>query len=126
MVFITRPRPENKKQQNLYPNLTVDSLINRASRTWNLQVIQTLVDTHDVKIIESIRLSRNQIANRDGWYFTNNGRYTVKSGYQVERVYADKERTLPEYGPSVSPLKTFCWKIRCPLKMKHFLCQLVS
>ena len=33
---------------------------------------------------------------------------------------------LPEYGPSVSPLKAFCWKVRCPPKMKHFLWQLVS
>ena len=122
----THPRPANKKQQNLYMDLTVDSLINGASRTWNLQVIRTLVDPHDVKIIESIPLSRNQIADRDGRHFTNNGRYTVKSDYQVERVYPDKERMLPEYGPSVSPLKAFCWKIRCPPKMKHFLWQFVS
>ena len=47
-------------------------------------------------------------------------------GYQVERVYPDRERTLPEYGPSVSPLKAFCWKVRRPPKMKHFLWQVVS
>ena len=33
---------------------------------------------------------------------------------------------LPDYGPSVSPPKAFCWKVRCPPKMKHFLWQLVS
>ena len=52
--------------------------------------------------------------------FTNNERYMVKSGYQLERVYPDRERTLPEYGHSVVPLKAFCWKMRCPSKMKHF------
>ena len=31
----TRPRPANKNQYNLYPDLTVDSLINVTSRSWN-------------------------------------------------------------------------------------------
>ena len=54
----TRPRPVNKNQHNLYPELTVNSLIDGTSRTWNLQVIRTLVNPQDVKIIESIPLSR--------------------------------------------------------------------
>ena len=92
----------------------MDSLIDETSRTWNSQVIRTLVDPQDVQIIESIPLSRIRTADRDGWHFTKNGRYTVKTGYEVERVYLDKERTLPEYGPSVSLLKADCWKVRCP------------
>ena len=44
----------------------------------------------------------------------------------MERVYPDKERTLPEYGPSVSLLKAHCWKVRCPPKLKHFLWELVT
>lgn len=107
-------------------DLTLDSLINANSRTWNLQAIQMLIDPHDVKTIKSLPLSQSQIADRDGWNFTNNGRYTVTSGYQVERVYLDGERMLLEYRPSFSPLKDFCWKVRCPPKMKHFLWQLVS
>ena len=54
-------------------------------------------------------------------HFTNNEKYTVQSGYQVERVYP------PEfYGPTVDILKAYCWKVRCPLKIKHFLWQLLS
>lgn len=64
-------------------DLTLDSLINANSRTWNLQAIQMLIDPHDVKTIKSLPLSQSQIGDRDGWNFTNNGRYTVKSGYQV-------------------------------------------
>ena len=92
-------------------NLTVDSLIDVTSRTWNSQTIRILVDPHGVKIIENIPLSRIQTADQDGWHFTNNGRYTVKSVYQVEQVYPDRERTLPEYGPSVSSLKAYFWKV---------------
>lgn len=85
----------------------MDSLINVSSRTWNLQALQALVDPRDMKIIESIPLSRVQTVDRDGWHFTNNEKYTVKSGYQVQRVYPDKERAPIEYGPTVTALKVF-------------------
>ena len=61
------------------------------------------------------------MVDRYGWHFTQNGKYTVKSGYQIERVYPDKEKTPILIGPSVDILKAFCWKIQCPPKIKHFL-----
>ena len=121
----TRPRPANKNQHNLFPDLTLDSLIDSASRRWNSQVLRTLVDPQDVKIIESIPLSRNQMADRYGWHFTNNGKFTVKSGYQVERIYPDRDRLPLFIGPTVDVIKAFYWKIRCPPKIKHFLWQLI-
>lgn len=66
------------------------------------------------------------MVDRDGWHFTNNGRYSVKSGYQVERAYPDREEPLKLYGPNVNSLKAFSWKIKCPPKMKHFLWQIVT
>lgn len=122
----TRPRPANKNQHNIYPELTVDALIDGTSRAWNLQVIRTLVDPQDVKLIESIPLSRVPAGDRNGWNLTTNGKYTVKSGYEVERVYPDRESIPLMYGPSVTPLKAFCWKLRCPPKLKHFLWQLLT
>ena len=80
------------------------------------------MDPHDVKIIESIPLSRNQIEDRNGWHFTyNNEKYSVKSGYQVERVYPDKKKSPDFYGPTVDILKSFCWEVWCPSKIKHIL-----
>ena len=79
----TRLRPANKNQHNYCSYPTMDSLINSTSRTWNSQALQTLVDPQDVIIIESIPLSKTKMVDRDGWHFTNNGKYTVKSGYQV-------------------------------------------
>ena len=55
-----------------------------------------------------------------------NRKYVVKSGYQVERIYPDRERPPLLIGPMVDILKAFCWKIRCPPKIKHFLWQLVT
>ena len=88
----TQPRPANKNLLHSYPDITVDSLIHSEYRTWNLSTIRTLVDPDDVKIIASILLSRNQMEDKNGWHFTNNGKYTVQSEYQVERVYPDKEK----------------------------------
>ena len=122
----TRPRPANKNQHNLYLDLTVDSLIDSTSRTWNSQAIRALVEPRDAKLIESLPLSRTQRTDRDGWHFTKNGKYTVKSGYQVEQIYLDRARPPLLIGPTVDALKAFCWKIQCPPKLKHFLWQLVT
>ena len=75
----TRPRPANKNQHDTYQDLTVDSLIDPISRTWKSQVIRDLVDPQDAQIIESIPLSKTQLVDRNGWHFTNNGKYSVKT-----------------------------------------------
>ena len=47
------------------------------------------------------------MVDKDGWHLTNNGKFTVKSEYQVERVYRDREQTPVVYGPTVDILKAF-------------------
>ena len=84
------------------------------------------MDPQDAKLIESILLSRTQRIDRDRWHFTKNGKYTVKSGYQVKRIYPDKERPPLLIGPTVDVLKAHCWKIRYSPKVKHFLWKLVT
>lgn len=60
------------------------------------------------------------MVDKDGWHLTNNGKFTVKSKYQVERVYRDREQTPVGYGPTVDILKVFRLKVRCPPKIKAF------
>ena len=84
------------------------------------------MEPQDAKMIESIPLGRNQMEDRNGWHLTNNGKYTVQSGYQIERIYPDKEKPPEFYGPNVDILKAFCWKVKYPPKLKHFLWQLVT
>ena len=119
-LLTTRPRPANKNQHNLYPDLTMDSLIDPHLRRWNSPVLRALVDPHDVKLIESIPLSRTQMLDRDGWHFTKNGKYTVKSGYQIKRVYPDREKLPLMFGPTVDALKPYCWKIGVLLSWNIF------
>ena len=84
------------------------------------------MDPQDAKIIESIPFSMTHTVDRDKWYFTNNGKYTVKSVYKIEQVYPDREKPTAVYGPTIDILKAFCWKVGCHPKIKHFLWQLVS
>ena len=89
----------------------MESLINTTSRTRNTHVIRTLVDPHDAKNIESIPLDRSKLADGDGWHYTNNRKYTVKSAYQVEQIYPDMEIMPPVFSPTVNDLKAQCWKV---------------
>ena len=47
------------------------------------------------------------MADKNGWHFTKNGKYTVQLGYQIERIYPDKEKPPELYGPHVDILKAF-------------------
>ena len=78
------------------------------------------MDPQDAETIESIPVNRTQMEDRDECHFTNNEKFTVKSGYQVERVYLDKKKPPIVFGPTVDLLKAFCWKVWCPPKIKHF------
>ena len=111
----------NQNMFKLIAGLTVDSLIYTTSHTWNSHAIQALVDPQDVKIFESIPLSRIQMMDMDGWHFTENEKYSVKSGYQVQRDYPDKEKPQELYGSTVDLLKAFRWKVKCPPKIKHLV-----
>lgn len=47
-----RPRPANSNQQNFNPNLTMVSIINPTSLTWNSHIIRSLGVSEDEKIIK--------------------------------------------------------------------------
>lgn len=85
----------------------MDSPIDSATRIWNLQVIWVLVDSLNLKIIQIIPLSKTQMVDKDGWHFTQNIKYMVKSAYQAERVYRDKNKPPVVFGPTVDLLKAF-------------------
>lgn len=61
------------------PDLTVDKLIHPTTHKWNMQVISTLVEPNEAALIGSILICRPQLMDKDGWYFTQSGKYTVKS-----------------------------------------------
>ncbi|XP_018438695.2 serine carboxypeptidase-like 12 isoform X4 [Raphanus sativus] len=77
----------------LLPNCDDDE--NSENISPDCYAIRTLVDPQDVQLIESIPLSKSYLVDKEGWHLTQNWRYTVKSGYQVERIYPDKDNPPP-------------------------------
>ena len=57
--------------------------------------------------------------DRDGWHFTRNMKYTVKSRYEVERVYTDKETTPVMLGHTVD-IESVMTESLVPTKNKVF------
>ena len=74
------------------------------------------MDPKDARIIESIPLSRNHVEDKNGWHFTNNGKYSVQSGYQVERVYPDRLKPPVFMAPQWIFLKLSAGKCGVPRK----------
>ena len=78
-ALIANIKKAKRGKQLTRMNVVRGWLIDSTSRTWNSQALRNLVDPQDVKIIENIPMSRTQMVDRDGWYFTNNEKYMVKS-----------------------------------------------
>lgn len=70
-----------------------------------MQVISTLVELEEAELIESIPLGQSQMMDKDGWYFTQSGKYTVKFGHGLEKRYPDRERQTPCFGPHTKDLQ---------------------
>ena len=55
--------------------------------------------------------------------------HTIKDNIQLNQDIRQNDftqRPPPLFGPTVDVLKTLCWKIRFPPKLKYFLWQLVT
>ena len=61
----------------------VNQLIDQSSKTWKVEVLQSLFDPGDIPLIRSLRLSHNFSDDGFCWIFTKSGAYTVKSGYKL-------------------------------------------
>ena len=104
----------------------MDHLIDPLTKSWNVDLLNAYIHPDNVKIIRGLAISRNDRKDSYGWSFTESGKYTVKSGYTVESLFLDKAHDLVPYGPNIKPLLAFCWKLKCPPKLRHFVWQVLS
>lgn len=52
-------------------------------------------------------------------------KYIVKLRYRVESLFSDKAQEIVVYGLNIKPLLAFCWKLKCVLKLRHFVWQVI-
>jgi hypothetical protein len=76
---ITSPRPTSLVMHVNY----VSDLIDTHSKSWRIELLDTLFFAHDVHVIKSIPISSRLPRDKQIWAGTTSGIYTVKSGYQL-------------------------------------------
>lgn len=116
----TNRRPMNK-QALIDIEMKVSQLIDPFYRNWNLNLLRDLFPWKDIQLITK---QRHVMSNEDSycWSATNNGLYTVKSGYAL--ISRKEHQSLFqefEENPSVNPLYVKIWKLQTPPKIKIFL-----
>ncbi|CAE6112536.1 unnamed protein product [Arabidopsis arenosa] len=99
-------------------NLKVHQLIDPRSRTWKLDVLQTLFPLNDVKLILQ-QQPWSGTADFYCWSGTPSGIYDVQSGYKLSSNIAHKQ-LFYEAGesPSVNPILDSIWHLHIPSKIQ--------
>ncbi|XP_010507174.1 PREDICTED: uncharacterized protein LOC104783756 [Camelina sativa] len=110
------PHPARRANPSqLNPNsLKVVDLLTPSTNQWNEEKLRELVHSEDISLIRRIRPRLAKVPDIPIWTFTNNGHYSVKSGYhQLTKV---EDETVP----SANKLWKSLWSLQVPPKIKHF------
>lgn len=108
------------------PNLLVFELIDRNTKSWNLDFLRTLFIPEDIPLITSLRISRSFKVDSFCWVYTKSGIYSVNTGYD-EMCRLDND-TSPELctEPSITSLTQQVWQVKTVPKIQHFMWQSLS
>ena len=103
-------------------DLEVSSLIDRQTRTWDLEILQQIFLPQDVETICSIPISVRNAEDTVIWHFHPRGEFTVNSAYKAEmnwREQVEKSEGSNSEGNQQWMWKQF-WKVKIPEKIKIF------
>lgn len=105
----------------------VSDLIDPMSKTWKIDVISIGFYREDVTPILSIPLSRNGCRDKLVWHHSENGTYTVISGYKVtfglmeNGALGRKMRGSPSLKTKLNQVWNKIWSLEVPNKMKFLV-----
>ncbi|KAJ0248219.1 Reverse transcriptase zinc-binding domain-containing protein [Hirschfeldia incana] len=108
------------------PNLLVYELIDRSTKTWNLELLKSLFLSEEIPLIMSMKISRSFKVDSYCWIHSKSGIYSVKTGYDEK---CRQDQTHPEElcsEPSTTLLKQQVWRIKTVPKIQHFMWQAIS
>ncbi|XP_010513530.1 PREDICTED: uncharacterized protein LOC104789549 [Camelina sativa] len=120
------PRPAFSKGPLKDPSLKISQLIDCHTNTWRMDRLKEFFAPEDVDLIGAIPLGSRRLDDSMGWHYTKSGKYTVKSGYEVDRRYAPQLTRVPRVGPEITPLLAAVWDVSCPPKIQHFMWQVLT
>ena len=104
----------------------VESLLDLAAGGWNKNLIRDMFLPFESKAILSIPISLSFPKDSLLWAWTQNGRFTMSSGYKVAYNGLLEQRGKLEEGEASTPKKwkefwSLIWGLNCPSKIKHFM-----
>lgn len=91
---------------------------------WDVDKLRSKVIHEDVERILTLTISQRAELDLLGWHYTDNGIYTVKSGYWLSTHLPNNEMIAPIWGDPI--LKQKLWKCSSHPKAKHFLWKIMS
>lgn len=98
------PTPESFKvvsSQGLHTEVEmVSSLIDAERRDWNVAMVKNTFLPHEVEFILGIPISSRLSKDSLTWAWTPNGRFTMRSAYQVVQKFTKKSNQQMERGGS--------------------------
>lgn len=123
-VMDSHPRRPMNKQSLIDLNLDVSSLLTQA-KTWRGDVVKDLFPPEDAARIMIMPVGG--VTDKIIWAYTDNGSYTVKSGYW----FAANHPLVPSITPSTqilrrNELKQRVWNIKTLPKIRMFIWRVLS
>lgn len=101
------------------PNMFVYELIDRNSKSWNIDLLKTIFASEDIPLITSLRISRSFRVDSFCWVHTKSGIYSVITGYDEMRRLVNEQPGELCNAPSISSLTQQVWKVKTVPKIRH-------
>ncbi|XP_018473662.1 uncharacterized protein LOC108844873 [Raphanus sativus] len=123
-IMDSTPRLPVNKERDIEVNRKVSSLLN-VNGQWDQEILQRLFPPNEVSRI--LKISPGNVEDRDIWAFTDQGAYTVKSGYWfAANVVKNPTMQRSQQAQEVIDLKKKIWKVKTLPKIRMFLWRAVS
>jgi hypothetical protein len=116
------PKPPNT-------NLTkVSDLINPSNNDWDRQLISQIFFPIEAEKITQIPLLNTMDNDRISWQGTNDGNYTVKSGYNAQIEWETNNPTTGQASTNTKEHQAWknMWKANVPPKQTHLMWQILQ
>ncbi|KAM6566616.1 hypothetical protein CsatA_025744 [Cannabis sativa] len=113
------PDPSNPFVLSDHPGLVnqkVSSLLSMQSKSWDLEIINDLLDERDKNLVLSIQLSLHATADKWCWIEETNGLYTVKSAYRLLQKDSGVQASVED-----QKLFKALWQLAVPPKIQQFM-----
>ncbi len=100
---------------------TISELMIPNSQQWDFALIDHIFQPYDASAIKNIPLSSQASKDRLYWLGSNNGQYSVKTGYRF--LVEDELKTMPSSSSTeqMNTIRKSVWSLQVPRKIQMFM-----